>query len=236
MPSSIFDPVKIQRYKQSIFRLLAIGTLLFLTLLMMDITLDYFPVQTDVAFLRIKQWVFRSYSESISNLWFIAFYIHVTTAIASLLAGFTQFFDAAFARKIHRTMGWFYCVVVLCLAAPSGLIMSFFANGGFWSQLAFTLLSLLWILSTGLALYFALKKKIDHHRSWMIISYALTLSALSLRAWKWGLVNLTPIEINPMDLYRIIAWLGWVPNLIVALAIIYLSRKKTAAETSKKTI
>jgi hypothetical protein len=46
----------------------------------------------------------------------------------------------------------------------------------------------------------------------MIRSYALTLSAVTLRAWKWTITN--SFELPPMDVYRAVAWLGWVPNLI----------------------
>jgi hypothetical protein len=48
----------------------------------------------------------------------------------------------------------------------------------------------------------------------MIRSYALTLSALTLRAWKWSITN--TVELPPMDVYRAVAWLGWVPNLLIA--------------------
>jgi hypothetical protein len=42
----------------------------------------------------------------------------------------------------------------------------------------------------------------------------LTLSAVTLRLWKLGITN--TIDIKPMDAYRIVAWLGWVPNLLIA--------------------
>ncbi|WP_425562939.1 DUF2306 domain-containing protein [Mucilaginibacter gynuensis] len=53
----------------------------------------------------------------------------------------------------------------------------------------------------------------------MYRSYALTLSAISLRLWKWGLVLL--LQPRPMDVYRVVAWLGWTGNLLVAELIIY---------------
>jgi hypothetical protein len=194
----------------------------FFTVLMMNISIQYFPVQKDVAFLKIKQWVFRNYESNISVVWFVAFYIHVITASFCLLAGFTQFFRRFLNTGLHRKLGIFYVLVVLVFAAPSGLIMSFFANGGPLSIAAFLMLSVLWIFSTGMALIAAKKKNFSKHGAWMLISYALTLSALTLRAWKWGIVNLTDIELKPMDLYRIVAWLGWVPNFILALILIRL--------------
>lgn len=44
-------------------------------------------------------------------------------------------------------------------------------------------------------------------------SYALTLSAISLRLFKWGIV--TVLEWPPMDTYRAVAWLGWLINLVI---------------------
>jgi hypothetical protein len=40
------------------------------------------------------------------------------------------------------------------------------------------------------------------------------LSALTLRAWKYAINN--TVELPPMDVYRAVAWIGWVGNLIVA--------------------
>jgi hypothetical protein len=37
---------------------------------------------------------------------------------------------------------------------------------------------------------------------------------VTLRAWKWAITNTA--ELPPMDVYRMVAWLGWVPNVIAA--------------------
>src|SRR5690606_23443496 len=100
------------------------------------------------------------------------------------------------------------------LSAPSGLIMGYYANGGVISQTAFIILSILWIYTTLMAYRAVRNKDFDRHTKFMIRSYALTLSALTLRLWKPGIARI--FEIPPMDLYRLVAWLGWVPNLILA--------------------
>jgi hypothetical protein len=52
----------------------------------------------------------------------------------------------------------------------------------------------------------------------MVLSFALTLSAITLRLWKPFLaIN---FHIPPRDLYVLVSWLGWVPNLIVGLILI----------------
>ena len=61
----------------------------------------------------------------------------------------------------------------------------------------------------------------------MIRSYALTFSAITLRTWKFILSRTT--HIDPLHLYMIDAWLGFVPNLLLAE---WWIRRKTAAYRS----
>ncbi len=196
------------------------GVYLFLGYLMLDITLQYIPYDTDVAFLRIKQ------DEIALDYYRWAFFIHVYTSMLTLLAGFTQF-SSTILRKfpsIHRTTGWIYIITILLFSGPSGLIMGYHANGGPSSQIAFCLLSGFWMYFTAMALIAIRKKDINAHRRFMIRSFALTLSALTLRLWKYAIVGV--FEPRPMDVYRIVAWLGWVLNLIIAEIIIFRSRKR----------
>ena len=190
---------------------------------MLRIIFLYIPVQTDVAFLQLKQSFIHI------TQWRIAFFVHVFSSMLALLAGFTQFSKWLLKHrpKLHRAMGYTYVVNILMVTGPAGLLMSFYANGGITSRIAFVLLSVLWISFTAIALYKALKKDFKAHRIFMIRSYALTLSAITLRIWKVLLANFT--DIPPMDRYRIIAWLGWTLNLLVAECIIYyyIKKKKT---------
>jgi uncharacterized membrane protein len=181
---------------------------------MLGIVLQYIPYNTDVAFLGIKQQVigFLHYR--------IAFFTHVYTSMLVLPAGFIQF-NAWLLKKyksLHRLSGWIYVVFVLLCVAPSGFIMGLYANGGISSQVSFCLLSVLWFYSTLQALLFIKKNDFSSHRKWMIRSFALTLSAITLRAWKYILVYL--FHPAPMDTYRLVAWLSWVVNLLVAEIII----------------
>jgi len=177
---------------------------------MARISLAYIPYNTDVGFLRIKQQYIGI------DFWRIAFFIHVYASIWVLLAGFTQFSKSIQRNnpRLHRTMGYIYVLDVLLITGPAGLIMGFYANGGLFSRIAFVLLAALWIFFTLMALIKARQKDFKSHRRYMIRSYALTLSALTLRAWKSAITN--TIEIPPMDVYRIVAWLGWVGNLLFA--------------------
>lgn len=182
---------------------------------MVSLSLPYLGLDTDIAFLRIKQWVFSDYPPALSNIWITAFFVHVFTSIFALIAGFTQFFRNLLWSRMHRIMGLLYIVVILGLSGPSGFIMGLFANGGWISIIAFTLLSVLWWVFTFKALMAIRKKDYETHAKFMMRSYALTLSAITLRLWKFVIVNYI-YEIPPMDLYRLVGWLGWVPNLLIA--------------------
>ncbi|WP_267298666.1 DUF2306 domain-containing protein [Parachryseolinea silvisoli] len=186
---------------------------------MLRITVPYLSLNTDIGFLRIKQWVIHK------DVWRIAFFIHVLSSCFLLIAGFTQFYNPLRQKlsKLHRYMGMLYLVILVFLSGPAGLIMALYANGGLPSQTAFTMLSMLWIFFTIKAYVAILRRDFIMHGNFMIRSYALTLSALTLRAWKYLLVMF--FQPHPMDAYMIVAWLGWVPNLLLAEWLIY--RKMT---------
>ncbi|MFM9983608.1 MAG: DUF2306 domain-containing protein [Flavobacteriales bacterium] len=194
------------------------AALAFFSVLMLQITFEYIPIRFDVSFLQTKveevQWPYYR----------VAFYVHVYTSMFALIAGFTQFSRRIRIKytAIHRAIGKTYFYVVVFLSGPSGFIMAYHANGGWTSQLAFLLLAALWIISTIMAVTTIQKGNVIDHRKWMMRSYALTLSAITLRLWKWGIVKV--FEPRPMDVYRVVAWMGWVLNALVAE---YLIRRKS---------
>lgn len=185
--------------------------------LMFSITLEYIPVNPNISFLMIKQTEVQQRPE---YLYF--FYAHVYTSIFVLLSGFLAIIRKEFGLKnFHTNMGKVYILLILLLAAPSGLYMGFFANGGTLSKISFVILGFLWWFSTFKAYQLARQKRFKEHKQWMWRSFALTLSAITLRMWKVIIVYL--FHPNPMDVYQIIAWLGWIPNILI---IEYLITKK----------
>lgn len=205
---------------KNIFKVSLLATLGFFSFLMLRIIFKYIPIQTDVAFLQLKQAYIHI------DEWRIAFFVHVFSSLFVLLAGFTQFWKWILKNKprLHRAIGYSYVINILMITGPAGLLMSFYANGGRSSRIGFILLSFLWLSFTAIALYKAIKKDFIAHRNFMIRSYALTLSAITLRMWKVLIANFT--DVPPMDRYRIIAWLGWTLNLLVAECLIYYYFRK----------
>lgn len=195
--------------RKNIFKIIFYLSLCYFSYLMILITLQYIPLRLNVAFLNVKEDAiqYKHYQ--------YAFFSHVYTSIFVLIFGLTQFSKSVRARfpKIHKYLGKLYIGLVLLVASPSGLIMAFYANGGFWSQLSFTLQAVLWFLFTFLAYKYVKEGKWKLHQKFMIRSYALTLSAISLRLFKWIIVFL--FEPPPMDTYKVVAWLGWLINLLI---------------------
>lgn len=207
-----------KRHFGIVTRAVLVFALAWFSWLMLGITWDYLPVRDDAGFLQIKQQYL-----GISH-WKAAFWIHVFTSMFALLAGFTQFFPAVLRRmpRLHRWMGRAYVLNVCFVTGPASLIMGCYANGGVTSRVAFVTLAIAWLFTTAMGWRTALRRQWVRHREWMMRSYALTLSAITLRAWKYMLVLL--FDPRPMDVYRLVAWLGFVPNLMVAEWLVRRSR------------
>lgn len=197
----------------------------YLCFLMVKICIAYFPWNTEQHFLLLKQDVVNT------QPWQFAFKVHVVASSFALIAGFTQFFQIFRNRypQIHRLSGWLYIITILAFALPSGFILALSAAGGKATQISFLLLSVLWGFSTVFALQAVLKKQWLLHRDWMIRSFALSLSALSLRSWKMVLYELQPYFdwLTPVHIYQLESWLGWVINLLIAELIIFKLHQKS---------
>jgi uncharacterized membrane protein len=205
--------------KNLVFKVIAFTFLLFFTFLMCLITLQYIPIRFDVAFLQIKV-------EEIKHFHYqLAFFTHVYTSIFVLIFGLTQFSSwiRVHYTSIHRLFGKLYVLLILLFAAPSGFIMGIYGNGGFYAQLSFCLLAILWFYFTLQAYLKIRKKQFLSHQNYMILSYALTLSAISLRLFKLLISN--TLALPPMDTYRIVVWLGWLFNLAVAFWVIRVNKQ-----------
>jgi len=191
--------------------LLAFATAFFFVL-MLRITLPYLGFRYDVGFLLTKQGVLYH------TLWRYSFYIHICTSLFVLLFGGFQFINTQ-RITLHRALGKWYVGIVLLAAAPSGLVLGFYANGGRWAQVAFMLAAVLWWLTTLNAFLSIRKGDVDTHRRMMYYSYAFTLSAISLRTY--ALVFPFFFHLPPNQMYTLIAWMGWAPNLVIAHVLLW---------------
>lgn len=197
--------------------------LCFGTLLMARNIVAYGSFSTTVGFLNLKQ----DYLPIMH--WRIAFYVHVFSSIFTLLAGFTQFSSSILREQpcIHRLVGKVYVFNILFVNFPSAMIMAIYANGLLPSKAAFVVLDTLWFWFTLKAFLEIRKRNVPAHRDYMIRSFALTCSVLTLRTWKIILSN--TLQLDPITLYTADAWMGFLPNLLFAEWLIRSRRKRSKA-------
>lgn len=145
----------------------------------------------------------------------IGIYTHVFAAVIALVLGPFQFWGGLRRRhpELHRMLGKIYLALGVFVGGLSGLYMSVFAFGGAIVQIGFGSLALLW-LYTAYTAYQAIRAgKVERHRAFMVRNYALTLAAVSLRVYL-PLSMMAGMEF--VTAYSFIAWLCWIPNLLVA--------------------
>lgn len=104
---------------------------------------------------------------------------------------------------------------MILVSGPSGILLGLYANGGYIAQISFVVLSSSWILFTLIAYLKVRKHEYQSHSKWMMRSYALTLSAVTLRLYAY-LFDLFNVPLGPTETYILIAYLSWIPNLIFA--------------------
>lgn len=145
----------------------------------------------------------------------IGIYTHVFAATAALILGPLQF--SAWLRRrhprLHRMSGRVYLGVGVGCGGAAALYMSTFAYGGAAAKLGFATLAAAW-LYTGFRAYRAIRAgAVAEHRRWIVRNFALTLAAVTLRIY----LPISGLSGVPFALaYPVIAWLCWVPNLLVA--------------------
>lgn len=113
--------------------------------------------------------------------------------------------------SVHRTIGWLYVAVVL-IGGLAGLALAPRAQGGWPTGTGFALLGLCWLISTVIAVRFAVLRKFELHRRWMLRSVALTFSAVTLRLYLG--FGLGVLRLDFAIVYLAAAWLCWTLNLL----------------------
>ncbi|MEE4013396.1 DUF2306 domain-containing protein [Roseibium sp. FZY0029] len=140
-------------------------------------------------------------------------YAHIGVAPIALALMPFQFMTRLRACRpnLHRWMGRGYVAAVL-VAGLAGLQLAFHTTAGSFAATGFALLAVLWMLTTGIALVFALQRNIPRHRAWMLRSAALTFAAVTLRVY---LGSSMAAGLDFQIAYPLIAWLCWLPNAVV---------------------
>jgi Na+-transporting NADH:ubiquinone oxidoreductase subunit NqrE len=150
------------------------------------------------------------------------FYVHITTSTVVMAAGIVQIWPYIARRwpVLHRYLGRVYAALILLLAAPSGLVLAVYANGGLSTQVGFALQCVVWWAFTAIAWWEIRQRQHLQHIEMMLRSLAITLAAFSLRSESYLMKSL--LNTKPMETYLTVTWLSWVGNWMLIELAIYL--------------
>jgi len=127
-------------------------------------------------------------------------------------------------------LGKIYVFGVLFFAAPGAYVMTFFINRGTGVFISFLLQNTLWVTFTLYAWLLVRNRKIDEHIRMMRRSYALAFAAVTLRFYIW-LFTVFGNGVGFENNYLIIAFLSWLPNLVIAELINHYGQKRLISKS-----
>jgi uncharacterized membrane protein len=184
-------------------------TLIILIGLLITIkSLDYYVPDFTRGFLSDKETIFK-------GTYKVAFFAHIIVMPIILLIGSIQIFfnrDKS-GGKAHRFFGKVYVFLILFIAAPSGIVMSFYAFGGLASILNFITLSTLLFVFTYQSFISIISGNIIKHKKNIVRAYLLVLSAILLRVFSFICIHY--FNWDGENMYTTIAWCSWLPALLI---------------------
>jgi uncharacterized membrane protein len=153
--------------------------------------------------------------------------IHFIGGAIAIVTGAFQFSTWLRGKhlSLHRLLGRFYVVAIIC-SGVSGFVLAVNSVGGFYVQTGFGLMAIFWLITTINAYRLIRSGDVKSHEHWMIRSYAVTLAGVTLRLYL-GLSIVLGVKF--MDAYPILAWVCWVPNLLIAEIFLWFKMNKANA-------
>lgn len=150
--------------------------------------------------------------------------VHALFGAAALLIGPFQFLPRLrqTRRRLHMGLGVIYAACCV-IAGIAGVTLAFGNTHGPVAAAGFGLLGAGWLVTTAMAVAAIARGRHAAHRRWMIRSFALTFSAVTLRL-QLAVVGIAALPFSPS--YIAISFLCWVPNLIAAEIWIALTRRQ----------
>lgn len=155
-----------------------------------------------------------------------ALYVHLYTGGAALALGPLQFVGALRRRRprLHRVVGRVYLGAV-AVASVAGFAILPVNSAGLVGVLGFGALAVLWFVTGYRALRAIRVGDVPSHQAWMLRNYGLTFAGVTLRLWLGLLMGAqivagaTP-DAAFADVYTAVPFLCWLPNLVVAEALV----------------
>jgi uncharacterized membrane protein len=159
--------------------------------------------------------------------------VHVLSGMLAITTGPFQFVRRLRRRflPLHRALGVVY-IAAATGAGLSGLVLATSAYGGPVARLGFGTQSLAILFTTWTALRMILARRIGDHRRWMILSFSIMFAGAMLRLMTLAYFALSAaglVAFSFEQAYRAIAWLDWVPSLLLA---VWLTRQPSRPKRS----
>lgn len=188
------------------------------SLLLIYNTIPYFSFEKDFSFIEERSLLFRS------SLYNTCFYIHIAAGALCIGTALIQFsrYILKKSKSIHRVSGKIYVLVVLFLAAPTGLYMSFFAKGSFWERALFMFMAGWWFITTLYGLSTIHKRNVIAHKVWMMRSYSMAMTAVTFRVYH---IIFYLLDWGHLENYELSLWISVLGNMLFAEWIIWRQSK-----------
>lgn len=157
---------------------------------------------------------------------------HVICGVVALLIGPFQFSNTLRMKYlgIHRKSGFVYLTAVL-IGSIAGGVLSLTSQVNLTYKAGLFSLAIAWLLTSGMALFFILKRKTSQHKEWMIRSYTVTFGFVIFRLGK-DILDFYQISEN-VDRLSLMSWASWVIPLLLIEPIIQYRRTFKKRKKSK---
>ena len=152
--------------------------------------------------------------------------VHALTGGIALLVGPWQFVRRVRRLpRVHRYLGRVFLFAGVMPASLTGMVDAWLSTAGPLASLGFALLDVVWLFTAVARFLAARSGRYRDHQDWMIRCFAATFAAVTLRLW---LITLLLVQLPLLhsvyhdhfhDLFHTayvsVAWLAWVPNVLV---------------------
>ncbi|MBP2615353.1 DUF2306 domain-containing protein [Chryseobacterium jejuense] len=191
-------------------KVIAVFSVFIFSMLMLKTISQYTSLDKTVGFLAFKQKVVNN------PYWMAFFYIHIFSITLCLLAGLTQFSPQFLRenRSLHKMIGRIYVYNILIINVPACFVLGLFSNGGLIGITGFLIQDILWAYFTVAAVLYIKKGNIIQHKNFMILSYAVTTTAITFRIIKNLFYNEKDHDYELF--YGINVWMALFINLLIA--------------------
>ena len=151
--------------------------------------------------------------------------LHLTGGVLTITAGLVQIWLGLTNRvsTLHRSLGKVYGGGVL-IGSIGGFYLALTIPGHVPYSAGLFMLSVAWVLTTGMALYAIRTHRIEQHREWMLRSYTVTFAFVTYRLVSNWLRAWIHVPEDPVadEIDTLMAWACWAVPLLIAEPLIQL--------------